>query len=352
MLRLAIIAVFTFCATWIQAVDQQDPSSVISVHLLCDEAEAVLAILAKRHNQLPLAEADWSRLLTSEGYLRLKARETSMKRSFDDEAFKSFVLSPDLGLQMALLRETLYRWSTADMQTLATNALRYLPEGTPIKAKVYPVIKPATNSFVFDVGGDPAIFLYLDPLIDEKKFRNTVTHELHHIGFGGSCPSKGVAEEIARLPSETQAALTWIGAFGEGFAMLAAAGSPDIHPHAVSGAEEQATWDRSVADASADRRKLEGFFLDVLEKQLTGNQLREAGFRFFGVQGPWYTVGWQMAVTIERAFGRARLVEAFCDPRKLLTTYNEAVVKDVSLASKPGRWSAALADKLAGSGPR
>ncbi len=352
MLRLAVVAVLSLRVTLMQPVDQQGPSSAVDVHLMTDEAEALLGILAKRNSQLPLAEADWSRLFASEGYVRLKAREASMKRSFEDEAFKSFVLSPELGPQTARLRQTLDRWSKADMEALAKNALRYLPEGARIKAKVYPVIKPATNSFVFDVAGDPAIFLYLDPAIDEDKFRNTVTHELHHIGFGGSCPPKTVADEIARLPQESQTALTWIGAFGEGFAMLAAAGSADTHPHGVSPAEERTTWDRSVANASANRLELEGFFLSVLQKQLTGDQLREAGFQFFGVQGPWYTVGWQMAVTIERAFGRPRLVEAFCDPRRLLTTYNEAAGREPSNASKLGLWSATVVGKLAGSDPR
>jgi hypothetical protein len=287
-------------------------------------------------------------LLSSEGYVRLKAREASLKRALDDEAFKSFVLSHEWSLQATLLRETLDRWSRADMHTLASSALRYLPADASIRAKVYPVIKPATNSFVFDIGGDPAIFLYLDPSIDESKFRNTLVHELHHIGFGGSCPATGVADEIAKLPPEIRAALTWVGAFGEGFAMLAAAGSPDTHPHAVSGADERATWDQSIVNSSDARKKLEAFFLSVLEKRLTEEQQRKAGFAFFGVQGPWYTVGWQMAVAIERAFGRARLIEAFCDPRMLLTTYNEAAVADRAARSSPGLWSPPLITKLAG----
>ena len=99
--------------------------------------------------------------------------------------------------------------------------------------------------------------------------------------------------------------------------MLAAAGSPDTHPHGVSPAEERTTWDRSVANATPDRLELEGFFLSVLQKQLTGDQLREAGFQFFGVQGPWYTVGWQMAVTIERAFGRRSTRRSLLRPSKI-----------------------------------
>jgi hypothetical protein len=45
----------------------------------------------------------------------------------------------------------------------------------------------------------------------------------------------------------------------------------------------------------------------------------------FGVQGPWYTVGWRMSVAIERAFGRARLIDCIADNRLLLPTFNETV---------------------------
>jgi len=34
-----------------------------------------------------------------------------------------------------------------------------------------------------------------------------------------------------------------------------------------------------------------------------------------------------MAVTIEKTYGRARLLECFCDHRKLLETYNKAAVR-------------------------
>jgi hypothetical protein len=52
-----------------------------------------------------------------------------------------------------------------------------------VRAKIYPVIKPAINSFVREAATDPAIFLWLDPAVIREKFENIVAHELHHIGL-------------------------------------------------------------------------------------------------------------------------------------------------------------------------
>src|SRR4029450_4191794 len=106
------------------------------------------------------------------------------------------------------LQETLARWKRADVSRAATLALAYLPRNAHIKAKIYPVIKPRENSFVFDVENDPAIFLYLDPTVSAEKFENTLAHELHHIGYGSSCPSKQASDEIEKLPKKTQTVLS------------------------------------------------------------------------------------------------------------------------------------------------
>jgi hypothetical protein len=141
--------------------------------------------------------------------------------------------------------------------------------------------------------------------------------------------------------------IKWIGGFGEGFAMLAAAGGPDIHPHAVSLPDERARWDKDVANFNDDLKKVEQFFLDVLEKRLTGDEISKAGFAFFGTQGPWYTVGWRMAVLIEKTYGRAKLIECFCDQRKLLPTYNEAAEKhNRNSRERLAVWSASVVDKI------
>jgi hypothetical protein len=203
-------------------------------------------------------------------------------------------------------------------------ALAYLPAGARIRGKIYPVIKPRDNSFVFEVKNDPAIFLYLDPKVNQAKFENTLAHELHHIGYGGSCPTEETSAAMAKLSPQAKTAATWIGAFGEGFAMLAAAGGTTVHPHQVSEPEERARWDRDVLNFAADLKKLDNFFLRVLEGKLTDEEISKEAFSFFGTQGPWYTVGWRMATLIEETFGRKKLIEAMCDQRLLLSTYNEA----------------------------
>jgi hypothetical protein len=317
----------------------------VDVRIVLDEAEAVLAILEKRAAGAPVTDADWARLFASEGYVRLKRREEAMGRAFADEEFKAFVLSDALLARAPALAETVRRWARADTAAAGRRALAYLPEGARIHAKVYPSIKPRENSFVFEVTTDPAIFLYVDPAVTAEQFENTLAHELHHIGFGGGCPPAGAPEPAPG----TAAALRWIGAFGEGLAMLAAAGGPDVHPHAFSAPEDRARWDRDVANFDEDLRRVEAFLLGVTEGRVSEEEQRRTVASFFGVQGPWYTVGWRMAATIEKAFGRARLVESFCDARLLLSTYNEAARSHNRSARTPlALWSPALVERLGG----
>jgi hypothetical protein len=315
------------CCVLLVLLGRTIAAAAVDVRLVTDEADAVLAILAKRKANEPIADADWQRVFQSEGYVRLKQRESSMKRSFEDTDFKTFVLSDQLLARADALVETLARWKGADTSRAAGLALAYLPRDANIRAKIFPVIKPRENSFVFDVKENPAIFLYLNPAVSREKFENTLAHELHHIGYGTACPPREVTSAIKKLPQNKQTLLTWIGGFGEGFAMLAAAGGPDIHPHAVSDADERARWDKDLANFNDDLKKVDAFFNDIIAGKLSEDQVNEKGFSFFGVQGPWYTVGWRMAVLIEKIYGRAKLIECMCDQRLLLATYNRAAKK-------------------------
>ena len=323
------------------------PKNRLNVRIVTDEAEAVLNVLVKRSEKKTITDDDWKTILESEGYVRLKKRELSMSRPFEDAAFREFVMSDDLLKRREELSETLSRWKSIDPASAGNRALAYLPRDASLAAKIYPVIKPRENSFVFEVKTDPAIFLYLDPAVDVDKFENTLAHELHHIGFGGGCPTPEVIAKREKLPEGVRDALKWTGAFGEGLAMLAAAGAPNIHPHVVSDAKERAEWDASMLNFEADLKKVETFLLDVAEGRLKGDEQNKAGFEFFGVQGPWYTVGWKMASVIETVYGRERLVESFCDESRLFKTYNSAAKKyERRNEEKVAKWSRTLTSTL------
>jgi hypothetical protein len=330
------------------AAAQRRAASNLDIRLVTDEADAALAILQKLKAGAPLDKADWDRLFMTEGYIRLKKREFGVKRPFEDTGFRDFVLSSELLEKADTLAETLIRWKQADMKAAAARALAYLPAGTAIRGKVYPVIKPKTNSFVFELKTDPAIFLYLNPEVTEAQFENTVAHELHHIGYASACLPAYETEQFKKKPVEVRTVIEWAGAFGEGMAMLAAAGGPDIHPHAVSPQTDRDRWDKDMANFNADLKKVEDFLLDVLDGRLKGEEaVGEVASSFFGIQGPWYTVGWKMMVTIEKTFGRAKLIDCLCDPAAFLALYNEAAAKHNAMTGESlAVWSGSLMGRL------
>jgi hypothetical protein len=295
-------------------------NGAVEVRIDVGQPVAVLAIAEAAAAGREVSEEAWERLFRSAGYIRLKGREAGMGRLFTDDDFRAFVLHPDLAASMPELRRALATWDALDIAPAATMALAYLPPGTPLRATIYPSIHPRRNSFVHDLTSDPAIFMALEPGETREKLLNTLAHELHHIGFEAACPDRPRSPEAVR----------WLGAFGEGWAMLAAAGGPDTHPHVVSPPAERERWDRDMARAGDDLRRLETFFLDVLDGRLAGPAIQDTAMTFFGVQGPWYTVGWMMAATVERAFGREALVAGICDPIRLLAQYQQAAQAEVA----------------------
>ena len=297
------------------------------------EAERVLAILEKRAAGQAAADTDWQALFATEPYVRLKQREAEIGQkynapdlAFTDDQFRAFVLADSLVRQAPALRHALEDWKQADLPAAGRRVLAYLPVEARIRAKVFPVIKPQTNSFVYETQTDPAIFLHLDPALPRAKFENTVAHELHHIGFASVSARQDSL--FSGLTPSAAAAVRWVGSFGEGFAMLAAAGGPDVHPHAASTAEERARWDRDLASFDQNLAAVQTFLLDVARGRLkTDEEQGKVGYTFFGIQGPWYTVGWKMAAVIEKRYGRERLVECMLDLRELLPVYDQAAAE-------------------------
>jgi Putative zinc dependent peptidase (DUF5700) len=62
-----------------------------------------------------------------------------------------------------------------------------------------------------------------------------------------------------------------------------------------------------MANFNSDLPTVNAFFLDILNGKFANREAIAAkGSSFFGAQGPWYTVGYKMAVMVEKRFGRQR----------------------------------------------
>jgi hypothetical protein len=327
------------------ALHAQDTSAV-RVTVVTDEADAVIAIAGKAAAGQTPDSADWARLVRSRPYLRLKERDSAMGRPIVDSAFRSFVLSPELRARLPRLRMAVDAWRRLDVGAAAARAFAYLPPGTVLRARVYPVIKPRDNSFVWDLRGDPVIFFSVDPSSTAAVEANTVAHELHHVGYAQGCPDTPEPEGGRGL------ALRYLGTFGEGLAVLAAAGGADVHPHASSPDSVRAVWDRDMDHWRRDFAELERFFVDVASGR--GGTEEEVRARWFGFvasdsvpQGAFYTVGWMMGSTVERELGRPALVAAMCSPARLLAAYDRAARQANRRGGEPlPLWSPALFQAL------
>ena len=301
----------------------QEAEAPVEIRVVLDEADAVIAILEKRSLELELSDVDWQRLEESEGYVRLRRRQESFGADNFDERFHDYLSSDGPLERLDALREALVKWRSIDAGHAGARAYAYLPPGSRIRTTIYPVIKQTKNSFVFELDTDPAIFMYVDPERSRTQLGNTLAHELHHVG-AATCPEP---DGVGSLSPEAQQVVSWLSAFGEGMAMLAAAGGPEVHPHAGRSPEEWAIWERDVGEFSTDLPRIEMFFRGVLAGEASVEEQRAELFSFISTdeipQGGFYTVGWKMAALVERVMGREVVVRAVCDPRILLEAYNE-----------------------------
>jgi Putative zinc dependent peptidase (DUF5700) len=87
----------------------------------------------------------------------------------------------------------------------------------------------------------------------------------------------------------------------------------------------RAEWEKQMSRLDANFADVATFFQAVLDGKLAGDTADKRAFELFGFVGPWYTVGYRMALVIEKTLGRDALIAAMCDHRHLLATYNRAV---------------------------
>lgn len=322
----------------------------LDVRVVADQADAAVAILARRAAEEAVDEAEWEALFGSEGFRRLEARARSFDREIDRDAFRAWLVSDSVVARADAYAEAIAWWKALDAAEPGAKARAYLPAGASIRARLYPAIKPTPNSFVFEIREDPAIFVYVDPEERASKIANTLAHELHHVGTAGipDCEPAGADS----LPETVRTAIDWLGGFAEGLAVLAAAGGPDVHPHAGRAEEEYVVWERDVARVGADLLAMDRFFLDIAEGRLTEEDaIRARGFEFISTaevpQGAFYTLGWKMAAVVEKAEGREVVVASVCDPRILLAAWNR--VAEANAPDGGGgleRWSPDLTGAL------
>jgi hypothetical protein len=327
-------------ATTLVMVDSAGPARL---RVVADEADAAIAtILARRPDE---TDAAWHRVLRSEGYRALHAREAAMGRAFTDSSFRTFLRSDSARGQVGAVQATLDRWRHADVTGAVRSAVAYLPEGTPIRATLYFEVKPRRNTFVFKTDSSPSLFVAVDPAVGTGTFTNELAHELHHIGYAAACPSQddtGSGRPFDRVKM-------WMGAFGEGWAMLAAAGGPGADPHAADDSVGYRTWNRDYPHVATDMRALDTFFGSVLDRHLARpDTIQAVAMSFFGTaQGPWYTVGYLMVRTIEMAKGRPALLQTLCDPVRLVLVYQTVARDRNRQGDHLPLWSPSLVARLA-----
>jgi hypothetical protein len=298
----------------------------IELVLDSSEADAAVAILQKEAANAAIEQSDWQALFASEPYQRLKAREASINASFTDDSFKAFLSTREMVAQAQDLERVLQTWKRANFTQLGERVLTYLPAGAEIHAKVYPEIKAYKNSFVWGGGGQRAIFLSLDTSVNQAQFENKVAHECHHIGLDSLDSAQNAV--LDGLSEAQKKAVRWLGGFGEGEAMLAAAGSPTVHPHAEDDQGTRARWDNDMGKFNENLAAVQRFLMDILSGKLTAqSDIMQRALPFYGIQGAWYTMGYKMASMVEITYGRQALLGAMIDPRKLLVLYNQAAEK-------------------------
>jgi len=300
-------------------------AQTVAIDTEFDEATAVLDLFDALNSGREPTAGEWSALWNATAYLRLIEREKSFGL---DEAFpgklEAWIRNPQNYSRVDEFRQALDELRHIDAQNAGMRAGAYLPAGTRLQATYYAVIKHTPNSFVFDLSGDPAIFLSVDPDRSAEYVASTLAHELHHIGMA-QCPD---VPDYAELDSQQQWVVDVLSMFGEGLAMLATAGGPDTHPHFFTPAAEWMAWERDVMNVSSELHRAEAFFFDALKGEARKEQLRKTLFTFFNTadipQGGAYTLGWKMTAVIERRYGKAALVDRVCDFRKILELYNQA----------------------------
>ena len=298
----------------------------MSIDLVLDQIKTALNILNKNDKVKNISNNDWNNLFTAKGYQMLKQREKDMDNNFTDSILKEFLLDEETSSNLENYNNSLNRFLDIDLDHLISKTKKYLPQSAEINTAIIPVIKPESNSFVHSINERLLLFIYLEPNISKDKLENKLIHELHHVGLDDVYNKS----DYSHLTAPAQKMIEWTNAFGEGFAMLAAAGIIDEHPNNFS-EESKKLWDENIKNFNTDFKKIENFLLNILYENFHNDkELYNKGFELMvsnGGQGSWYTVGYKIAKVIEKTANRKVLIDCMDDLTKLYTVYNELVLE-------------------------
>lgn len=344
-----ILGVVTLLAATATTAAAQERPPRLELALEADQARAVLDILALRATGDTVPDSLWARLLAAEGYRRAMERERGMDRLFgvsrgiDDLSFRKWILSDDPLKDLEARRQALEAWASVDLEWAGARALAYLPRDARLRGTIYPIVREQTNSFIWEAGSEnPAIFMYVEPGKPAGEIQHTLAHELHHIGGTGACSSTDRPET-----PEGAEVVRWLSGFGEGIAVLAAAGGPEAETHPHDTQELRDAWAIRLDSLQHDMAELEEFFTAILDGQLSGDDAGRRGMTFLSrpgsPQAAFYTVGWHMAAAVERERGREAVIAAVCEPARLLLDY-----QDVAAGSRGALplWSDEFVDQI------
>ncbi len=296
----------------------------MSLNLITDEVEILIEILKRKVNNKPINKEQWDELFNSIGFKMLARRETEMNEGIDKSEFKDFVMNKIASYRYISYKKSLEKLKSMNSGEIIKSTKNYLPDNTKLDTDIIPVIKPQKNSFIHKINDELVLFLYLEPDILKEKMENKLIHELHHIGFDYVYQNS----DYSYLSKQAQKVIEWTNAFGEGFAMLAAAKGLENHPNKFD-EDLKSKWDKNMENYNKDFHKIQNFLLNILEGHFADDQkLYNRGFQLMtnnGGQGSWYTVGYQIAIIIEREAGHDVLIDCMKDLTKIYFQYNNLV---------------------------
>lgn len=296
----------------------------MTVNLISDQVEVVIDILKRTEENNKISKEHWNKLFHTQGFQLLEKRESEMNEGIKKSEFKGYIIDKIASDGYLPYEKSLDKLNKLDLDEIIESTKDYLPDNTNLDTDIIPVIKPQKNSFIHKINDKLVLFLYLEPDIIKEKMENKLIHELHHIGFDYVYQNS----DYSYLLKPAQKVIEWTNAFGEGFAMLAAAQGLENHPNKFD-EDLKSKWDKNMENYNKDFHKIQNFLLTILEGHFADERkLYNRGFQLMtnnGGQGSWYTVGYKIAVVIEKTASRDLLIKCMQDLTQLYCHYNRLV---------------------------